>query len=56
MRVLNLPLEDLKDKYQNLEFLLILKDLDIMKHQQKNIRGNYNKEEKQEEDDSKKSS
>ena len=50
MRELNLPLEDLKDKYQNQESLPILKGLDIMKLLLRNIKESYNKEEKQEED------
>jgi len=50
MRELNLPLEDLRGKYLNQEFLQILKDLDIMRPLLKNTKGNCNKEEKQEED------
>ena len=50
MRELNQPLEDLKDKYLNLESLQIWKDLDIMKLLLKSTKENYNKGEKQEED------
>ena len=50
MRGLNQPLEDLKDKYLNLESLQIWKDLDIMKLLLKSTKENYNKGEKQEED------
>ena len=49
MRELNLPLEDLKDKYQNQEFA----DLKRLRHHETPIekyKGSYNKEEKQEED------
>jgi len=50
MRELNQPLEDLKDKYLNLESLQIWKDLDIMRLLLKSTKENYNKGEKQEED------
>ena len=50
MRELNLPLEDLKDKFLNQEFLQIWNDLGIMKLLLRNTKENYNKEEKQEED------
>ena len=50
MRELNQPLEDLKDKYLNPESLQIWKDLDIMKLLLKSTKENYNKGEKQEED------
>ena len=50
MRELNQPLEDLKDKYLNQESLQIWKDLDIMKLLLKSTKENYNKGEKQEED------
>ena len=49
MRELNLPLEDLKDKYLN----RIFADLKRLRHHEtplKNTKENYNKEEKQEED------
>ena len=50
MRELNQPSEDLKDKYLNPESLQIWKDLDIMKLLLKSTKENYNKGEKQEED------
>ena len=50
MRELNQPLEDLKGKYLNLESLQIWKDLDIMRLLLKSTKENYNKGEKQEED------
>jgi len=50
MKGLSLLWEDLKDKYLKLEYLQTWKDSDIMKHPLKNIKENYNKEEKQEED------
>ena len=50
MRELSPPLEDLKDKYLNQEYFQIWKDLDIMKLLLKSTKENYNKGEKQEED------